>query len=291
MCPWGGPGYLEHMGESDSGTEDRRRIEVNWVQSMAGAFAAVTSAVLLSTVGVAGTVIGAAIGSVVATVGGAVYSYYIAVTKDRVARAHAVAATRVVRAQSKLNEATQRLAVDRPQADEQIAGAGEDLEQAKVELEDAEDAPDRIDWRTMLAGLPWKRIAVGASAIFVVAMLAILTFELITGRAVSSYTGGSDSHQRTSIPGIGRGGGGPATPEPTTVPDQTPSQGATSPSSGTETPTPSETSSSIPSPTYTESPQLPEEVPGGEPTTTAPTPTTAATTGPTSAAPTTSPTP
>ncbi len=161
MCPRAAPGYWEHMGESDSGTEDRRRIEVNWVQSMAGAFAAVTSAVLLSTVGVAGTVIGAAIGSVVATVGGAVYSYYIAVTKDRVARAHAVAATRVVRAQSKLNEATQRLAVDRPQADEQIAGAGEDLEQAKVELEEAEEAPDRIDWRTMLAGLPWKRIALG----------------------------------------------------------------------------------------------------------------------------------
>jgi hypothetical protein len=33
-------------------SEDKRRIEVNWVQSAAGALAAVTSAVLLSTVGV-----------------------------------------------------------------------------------------------------------------------------------------------------------------------------------------------------------------------------------------------
>ena len=272
MCPWGASGYLEHMGESDSGTEDRRRIEVNWVQSMAGAFAAVTSAVLLSTVGVAGTVIGAAIGSVVATVGSAVYSYYIAVTKDRVARAHAVAATRVVRAQSKLNEATQRLAVDRPQADEQIAGAGEDLERAKVELEEAEEAPERIDWRTMLGGLPWKRIMLAAGAIFVVAMLVIVSFELITGRAVSSYTGGSDNHQRTSIPGLDGGGRKPAEPAPTTSPSQSPSEDDTSPSEGA-TPTPSESPTSIPSPTYTESPQLPEEVPGGEPTTPTPTPT------------------
>ena len=42
-------------------------------------------------------------------------------------------------------------------------------------------------------GLRWKRIAAVAGGIFVVAMLVIVSFELVTGRAVSTYTGGSDS--------------------------------------------------------------------------------------------------
>src|SRR4029077_15719868 len=41
---------------------------VDWLRAFAGAMAAVASAVLLSTLGAAGTVIGAAIGSLVATV-------------------------------------------------------------------------------------------------------------------------------------------------------------------------------------------------------------------------------
>ncbi len=52
--------------------------------------------------------------------------------------------------------------------------------------------------------------------IFVVAMLVILTFELVTGRAVSSYTRGSDSGTRTSIPGLGHHKSS-TTPTPTPV--------------------------------------------------------------------------
>lgn len=51
----------------------RRRIELSGVQVAASALAAVSSAFLLSELGAAGTVIGAAIASVVATVGSAVY--------------------------------------------------------------------------------------------------------------------------------------------------------------------------------------------------------------------------
>ncbi|MFI6583926.1 hypothetical protein [Embleya sp. NPDC050493] len=52
---------------------ERRRIDVNAVQVVGSALAAISSAFLLSTLGVAGTVIGAALASVVATVGSAVY--------------------------------------------------------------------------------------------------------------------------------------------------------------------------------------------------------------------------
>ncbi|WP_406298842.1 hypothetical protein OG948_26440 [Embleya sp. NBC_00888] len=54
---------------------ERRRIDVNAVQVVGSALAAISSAFLLSTLGVAGTVIGAALASVVATVGSALYAH------------------------------------------------------------------------------------------------------------------------------------------------------------------------------------------------------------------------
>ena len=61
---------------------------------MAAALTAVTSAELLSTVGVAGTLIGAAVGSVAASVGNAVYRHYIALSSEQVASAKVVASAR-----------------------------------------------------------------------------------------------------------------------------------------------------------------------------------------------------
>lgn len=188
---------------------ERPKIEINWVQSTAGALAAVSSAVLLSTFGVAGTLIGAALGSLVITLGGAVYSYSIRATRHQVAATQAVAAARIGLAQARVREASADVAAgDDPAAEEELVEAGEDLDHAQAVLEDAasEDEDEKLGWRTVLAGLPWKRVVVVTSAIFVVAMLAILTFELITGRAVSTYTGGTDGGRRTSIPGLGDGG-------------------------------------------------------------------------------------
>ena len=74
------------------------RLQVDAVA--ASALAAVSSAVLLSSVGVAGTIIGAAVGSVVATAGSAIYSYYLRITHERVAQAQAAALDRVARARA-----------------------------------------------------------------------------------------------------------------------------------------------------------------------------------------------
>lgn len=203
-----------------SDSDERLRLEINWVQSTGGALAAVSSAVLLSTFGVAGTLIGAAIGSLVITVGGAIYSYSIRTTRQRVAMAQTVAAARIGLAQARVREASDEVAEEVAEgtpraaddAAEDLAEAEVDLDRAQAVLEDEpEEADERLDWRGVLGGLPWKRIAAGATAIFVAAMLVILAFELVTGRAVSSYTGGSDPDRRTSIPVIG--GGGDSAPE------------------------------------------------------------------------------
>lgn len=213
------PGYWVVMSDSD----ERPRLEINWAQSAGAALAAVSSAVLLSTFGVAGTLIGAAVGSLVITVGGAIYSYSIRATKQRVATAQAVAAARIGLAQARVRDASQEAAGRSTRAAgdavEELAEAEMDLDRARSELADErEEVEERLDWRRVLGRLPWKRIALGATATFVAAMLVILTFELVTGRAVSSYTGGSDPDRRISIPGVGWGGNStpdqPGEPQP-----------------------------------------------------------------------------
>jgi hypothetical protein len=63
---------------------DRPRIELNTVQLVASALAAVTGAVLTSYLGVGGTVAGTAVGSVATTSGFAIYKHYLGRTKDRI---------------------------------------------------------------------------------------------------------------------------------------------------------------------------------------------------------------
>jgi hypothetical protein len=206
-------------------SEEPRRIEISWVQASAAALAAVSSAVLLSTVGVAGTIIGAALGSLAATIGSAVYSHYLGASRDRVAAA-AAARSRGRR------------------------------------LENVEEPAARSRWREAFSGLPWRRLLPAAAGLFVAVMVVIVTFELIAGRAVSTYTGGSDQNgPRVSVPGVGGVGRGerkPA-PSPSTTPSETP------PSSS---PVPSPRDTGTPTSTSTPSPSTGPSSPSTEPTAT-----------------------
>jgi len=237
-------------------TEQRNRLEINYVQVVASALAAISSAVLLSTVGVAGTIIGAAIGSLFATAGSAIYSYSIRLSHERVARAQAAAFARM--------QAARVGVLTRP------------MGRPGSELPDKPDAPASLEppekeppaWREALRRLPWKWLAVIAVGVFVIVMILIVSFELITGRSVSQYTGGtSDTGHRTSIPGLGSSR--PAhtqTPKPTAPPSHrpttaVPTTGATvSPTATATTPAPSASASSAasaratPTPTPTPSP-------------------------------------
>jgi hypothetical protein len=270
-------------------SEQRDRFEINWVQVSASALAAVSSAVLLSTVGVAGTIIGAAIGSLFATAGSSIYSHYLRISQERVARAQAAALERVSRARASVSGAAVDVRRGGPRtqalrAQREVDQAGDELAHAERELQGAEGEPGRPSWREILTGLPWKRISVGAAGVFVVAMLAIVSFELLTGRAVSTYTGGSDPGARTSVPGLGRAH---ARSTPTPTPTQAPTSGAStgapsgqSSPSGTPSGTPSEAlsgpTSAAPTtgvPTSTPSSQGSSTPSSGAPSATAPSPT------------------
>ena len=249
-------------------TEQRDRVDINWVQVSASALAAVSSAVLLSTVGVAGTIIGAAIGSLFATAGSAIYSHYLRVTRERVAQAQALALEKVARARSGASgvwadtrQADARGRTQTLRAQQKSARAEADVEDAERDLDEA--AGERPPWREILAGLPWKWISAVTAGVFVLAMLVILTFELVTGHAVSSYTGGSDPGARTSIPGVRSA---PASSTPTPEPTQAPSSGATS--SPEPSPSASPSGSTAPSPSAS-----PTETPVTQAPTVSPTPT------------------
>jgi hypothetical protein len=63
---------------------DRPRLELNTVQLSASVLAAVTGAVLTSYLGVGGTIIGTAVGSLATTSGFAIYQHYLGRTKERI---------------------------------------------------------------------------------------------------------------------------------------------------------------------------------------------------------------
>jgi hypothetical protein len=249
-------------------SEESRKLEINWVQAAAGALAAMSSAVLLSTVGVAGTLVGAAVGSVVVTLGNAVYSHYLQLSRERVSAAHAAARLRVERARADV-QGTAAEAGSRTGVGAGLDAAERELGAAERDLTAREGSTAHVGLRESLSGLPWKRLAWIAAAIFVVAMLVILAFELITGRAVSTYTGGSDGRPRTSI-----GLGGDDKPEgPTPSPSQRPSATATATATTEETPT-AEPTSAPPSPTVSETAAtpVPQETASELPTSSAPPP-------------------
>jgi hypothetical protein len=200
--------------------EKQQKVEINVVQVVASALAAVSSAVLLSKVGVAGTVLGAAIGSVIVTVGAAVYSYSLQISRERVQAAQAAALARMSRVRT---------------------GA----ETRSLDLEEQPSADTRPPWREALGRLPWKWIAAVTGAVFAIAMITILCFELIAGESVSSITGGSTGNgHRTSL-GLGSAKSAATqspTPSPTTSGSLSPgsssssSPGATVSTSTTPTP-------------------------------------------------------
>ncbi len=136
-------------------------------------------------------------GSLIATSGAAIYAYSLRVGRERVAAAQAAAIAKVNRRRS--------------------GGSTRQIEVA----EKPED-PGRQSLREILPKLPWKWISIVAGAIFVVTMLVILGFELLTGRSVSTYTGGSDGGgHRTSV---GFGSSSKASQSPTPTPTATSSE-------------------------------------------------------------------
>ncbi|MER8186261.1 hypothetical protein [Kitasatospora sp. NPDC094015] len=185
--------------EADSGaaakpTEGRGRLDLSMAQVAASALATVVGAVLASELGVYGTIIGAAVVSVGATVGSALFQHLFRRTGEQL-----------------------RTAVDRGPG-----ATANGLRQVQVPVPApgpvpvARSAGPAGEWNEpqLLRARrrwTWRTGAAVSALVFALAMVPILAVEVLAGQPVSSLTGGD---QRTGT-SFNPGRGGPAhTPSP-----------------------------------------------------------------------------
>ncbi|MFD7579739.1 hypothetical protein [Kitasatospora sp. NPDC059803] len=226
----------ERSPAEEGGKKERKRIDLSVAQVAASALATVVGALFASELGVYGTILGAAVVSVGATTGGAVFQHIFRRTGEQLREAvvdrgpgHAVNGLRQVS--------------ERP------------VEPAPSAISSEWNEPQVVRARRRWT---WKTYAAVSGLVFVVAMTPILAFELATGQPVSATVKG-ESGNGTSFGGVvspkspspreappterpSTGGGHGSEPSPsggasapaTTRPSREPSTGpSTSPSGGT----------------------------------------------------------
>lgn len=198
--------------------------EVSWFQLAASVLAAVTAAWIASRLGVAGTLVGAALGSAVVTVTSALYAR----TLDKGRTLLVTTATGTV---------IQRRVEEDGEIAETIEQAGEDAPVERAEFVPDESAPR----------LHWKTIVMTTVVVLALALAAISTYELVTGETL-------DGSKGTTIgDSLGGDKGKPTPSDPTKTPTTTPTTTTppTTPPPSATTPTP-DPSATTPTPTPTE---------------------------------------
>lgn len=182
--------------------------QINWVGATGAGLGSVTSAVVLSTTGAAGTWIGAGIGTFIITVGGAIYAYFLQRAKSGIEKT--ADKIKVPRGSSVQNSAQQDTTSITAQRDPTQAASSE----PPPEQDTKKSKPT---FKEVLRGVRWKRVAVLGAGLFALTMAIVFIFELATGRPVSSYTGGSSPDSTgTSLTGVTD----PARESPAGIPEE-----------------------------------------------------------------------
>lgn len=198
------------------------RLGVTPAQVAGSALAAISGAVFASWAGTTGTIIGAALGSVIATVGSATYTWSLRRT-SHVVRERAARVRRVTLS----GGALPRTVSEGPMRDPDEPRDTEEPEESRF---------------------PWGRVAAAAGIVLVLALAGITLFEAITGRPVSSLVG-QDHGQGTTLGHVV--GSDPRTrPKPTPTPSGSPEPAPTTsapPSPATQSPSPSPSTGLLPS--------------------------------------------
>jgi hypothetical protein len=227
------------MASMSTPKKSPHRIEISATQLVAGSAAAACGAWLASKIGLAGTVIGAAVVSALVTFLSAVYAQGV-----RRAREELLVRRELLRARPKL-PASYAEEQQVPSLEESAAVvAAQAAASASPPSVDAEE--DELETtRTMVlpafqledsGGYRWGRIALAALAVFVVAMLVVTVIELVDGHSLTCTTTGRGCENGTTLlPGSKH-------------PKPTPSKSSTAPTPS-RSPTPSGTPSTTLSPT------------------------------------------
>lgn len=192
-------------------TPPKEKSGLSFPQVIGGSLAAATAAAFGTKLGVAGTIAGAAIVSVVSAVTSVLYAASLRRTHEAVVRATA------------LIPGTKRTTEEPPAAEE------------------PPEPPAKKGLAALWSMITWKSVAVLAAVIFVIGAIFLTLGQLATGNepTVKKVVNPGTSHTPPSKP----------TDTPTKTPSKTPSVSPTPTPSPTETPTPSPTPSPTDTPT------------------------------------------
>ena len=204
-------------------------LDLSVAQIIGGALAAMTAAALGSQLSAAGTLVGAALASIVAAVASALYTASIRRTREKV---------KTVFYTGQPNE------VDEPTVIDIVADSEGHITGQRSHL--VEPEPERGP--RPRPKLNWKRIVVAALAIFGIAGVSLTAFELVTGNALSGGDG-------TTFQQVSEGRSGKESDTKKRQPSEKPTSEATTEATdeASEAPTsePRESASSEPSETPT----------------------------------------
>ncbi|HET9649418.1 MAG TPA: hypothetical protein VFP34_14480 [Microlunatus sp.] len=243
--------------------EKKKLLDLSLTQVVGGAMAAMTSAAIGSTLGVGGTIAGAALASIVAGVAGALYTSSLRTGRDKVrtvfrggvagpgdtslsstginaqTRAGGRGAVPIYQPSASLDPALQETVVAPAWQPVPVAPASSP----------AQRGPGRRSF-------PWKRAVAISLAVFALAAVLITGYERVSGASLSGGTG-------TTVSQVGTGGSSSKDQKPTPIASPTPSSSAT-PSEASATPQPS-TGESGSSPSASDSPSPSASAPSSTP--------------------------
>lgn len=204
---------------------DKPRMELSASHVLGGALAAASAAVAASLLGVYGTVIGAAVVSVVASIGSAVYTHSFQRGRQVIGKVR----------ENRTGQMTRVVDGD-PPPDDTPTETTDTTEPSGAAGADRK----RPGWRARLAAVNPKPVAVTAVCILVLSLGSILFVETLIDKPISSALGHGDGGGGTTLSRLS-GGDSPATERqdrlPKTTPTATPTTTVTESESPTEEPT------------------------------------------------------
>lgn len=261
---------MEELDQERRNTK-RKAVDLSVVQVAASALATVVGAVLASELGVYGTIVGAAVVSVGATIGSALFQHLFRRTGEEI-RSRVPARAGYPGQSGHLEQ----LVPQERQQTENAAGfepfdpfdPGGEATRAMAAVAPPEAASVAV-YRSSARVRPksWKTYALATGLVFTLAMGAVTVVELVADKPIAAIV----KNEPGTGTSLGGGSTGEARQEPARTPDPAPSGDATPGPSGSSTPDPSGTPAPSSSPSASGSPstdptQEPTRTPPADPT-------------------------
>jgi hypothetical protein len=237
-------------------TEEKKKVfDLSMTQVAGGALAAMTAAALGSTLGVAGTIVGAALASVVAGVAGSLYTASLRTGREKVRTVFRGQSTDAGSAPPAPVDPATTFSATRTSAS---ATNGRALEETQA-LPAWDPLPLEKSSRTKRARapFPWKRAVAVSLSVFALAAVLITGYERVSGQPLSGGTGTTVSQVGSDTSSGSDDGNTTTTQSATPSPSSTPSASESTPTASTSPAIGTESSASesgkSPSPSASES--------------------------------------